>query len=102
MGQFRTLLHGQSVGGYLSYPQPSDGVARLNVNLSSSIEVTVDTCFQCVLDIAGGRIVSEKGCVTVEGGLPAFIYYRSLSVNDNYQYRGTSHIPCCLGLDSIF
>ena len=33
MGQFETLVRGQSVGMYLTYPQPSANIARLNVDL---------------------------------------------------------------------
>ena len=73
MGQFVTLSCGQSVDGYLSYPQPSASIARLNVNVTSRMQVIEGTCFQCVLDVVGVRIVSEKGCITVVGGLPAYV-----------------------------
>ena len=72
--QFETLSRGESVGGYLTYPQPSMSTASLNIDLSSSMEVVMGTCFQCVLDLVGSRVVSEKGCVTVVGRLPAYGY----------------------------
>ena len=72
--QFETLSRGQSVGGYLTYPQPSGSTASLNVDLSSSMEVVIGTCFQCVLDLVGGRVTSGKGCITVVGRLPAYGY----------------------------
>lgn len=72
--QFETLSRGQSVGGYLAYPQPSGSTASLNVGLSSSMEVVIGTCFQCVLDLVGGRVASGKGCITVVGRLPATFY----------------------------
>ena len=71
MGQIEVLSRGQSVDGYLSYPQSSVSIARLNVDLTSSRQVIEGTCFQCVLDLVGGAILSEKGCITVVGGLPA-------------------------------
>lgn len=69
MGQIETLSRGESVDGYLSYPQPSASTAMLNVDLTSSMQVTEGTCFQCVLDVVGGAIVSEKSCVTIIGKL---------------------------------
>ena len=39
MGRSETLSRGQSVDGYLSYPQPSASIARLNVDLTSSMQV---------------------------------------------------------------
>ena len=71
MGRSKTLSRGKSVDGYLSYPQPSASFARLNVDLTSRMQVIEGTCFQCVLDLIGGRIVSEKGCIRVVGGLLA-------------------------------
>ena len=68
-GQSETLSRGQSVDGYLSYPQPSASIAQLIVDRTSSMQVTEGTCFQCVLDVVGGAVLSEKGCVTVIGKL---------------------------------
>ena len=73
MGQIETLSRGQSVDGYLSYPQPSASIAMLNVDLTSRMQVIEETCFQCVLDVVGGAVLSEKGCITVVGGLAACI-----------------------------
>ena len=80
MGQIEILSRGQSVDGYLSYPQPSASIARLNVDLTSSMKLIGGTCFQCVLDLIGGAVLSEKGCITVVGGLPACF----------------DKVPCCL------
>ena len=73
MGQIETLSRGESIDGYLSYPQPSASIARLNVDLTSRMQVIEGTCFQCVLDVVGGAVLSEKGCITVVGGLAACI-----------------------------
>ena len=48
IGEFQTLFRGESVDWYLTYPQSSESIARLNVDLTSSVQVTVGTCFQCV------------------------------------------------------
>ena len=72
MGGSATLFRGQSVDGYLTYPQPSLDIARLNVDLTS-MQVVNGTCFQCELDMTGGNVVSERGCVTVVGELSACI-----------------------------
>ena len=73
LGQIEILSRGQSVDGYLSYPQPSASIARLNVDLTSSVQVIEGTCFQCVLDLIGGAVVSEKGCIRVVGVLAACV-----------------------------
>ena len=79
MGQVAVLSAGETRDGYLTYPRPTTNVARLNVDLSTSTEVIVGTCFQCVFIMIGGSVFSENGCITLVGEL-SNIYIKLLCV----------------------
>ena len=84
MGQEEVLSAGVTRDGYLTYPQPTTNVARLNVDLSTSMEVIGGTCFRCVFNILGGSVFSENGCITLVGELPTFILNCSVSFGEQY------------------
>ena len=98
MGQVELLSAGGSRDGYLTYPPPTTNVARLNVDLSTRMEVIGGTCFQCVFIMIGGSVVSENGCITLVGELPTFILNCSVSFGEQYTMYtlvsvGFIHVP---------
>ena len=89
---------GATTDGYLTYPHPTTNVARLNVDLSTSMEVIGGTCFQCVFIMIGGPVFSESGCITLVGELPKFILNCSVSFGEQYTMYtlfsvGFIHVP---------
>ena len=92
MGQVELISPGETRDGYLTYPQPTTNVARLNVDLSTSMEVIGGTCFRCVLIMIGGSVFSENGCITLVGELPTCI----LSCSVSFDKHLANSIPCIL------
>ena len=63
---------------FLSYTQATAAEATLDVSMN--VAVSEGTCFQCTVDIIGGRVSSEKGCVTSVGEPYEVLDYVTLSV----------------------